>query len=49
MGFEQLLQILKENKQVEAEVEVCPECLWPNLKQNSKGQKHCPICGWTEN
>ena len=53
MGFETLLNIIKENKaqaeldkQAEetANMTECPYDAWP-LKENSKGEKSCPICG----
>jgi len=54
MGFEQLLNIYKYNKEQEEigreeELAECPEDCYP-LQINSRGQKSCPICGriWNE-
>ena len=51
MGFEQLKNIIKENKEqaILDEQEAmnpteCPYCAW-GLKVNSKSEKSCPICG----
>ena len=51
MGFETLKNIIEENrKQAELDREEamnpteCPDCGW-TLKENSKGQKSCEICG----
>lgn len=51
MGFEQLKDIIKENKeQIELDNQEainpieCPYCVW-TLKENSKGEKSCEICG----
>ena len=53
MGFEILLNIIKENKtqaeldkQAEETVNIteCPDHAWP-LKVNSKGEKSCPFDG----
>ena len=52
MGFEQLKQIL-ENNRIDAEAEKtkeivqCPQCSYIPLKTNSRGEKSCPICEWT--
>lgn len=53
MGYETLKNIIEENKlQVELEKQEamnpteCPDCDWPQLRENSKGEKSCPICGW---
>lgn len=51
MGWEQLLQIIKENRRLEeaekmAPITSCPECAYIPLRENSKGEKLCPMCGW---
>ncbi len=55
MGYEQLKSIIEDNKlQVElARQEMidpikCPMCANVPLRENGKGQKLCPICGWTD-
>ncbi len=52
MSTELLNEMLKENARLaeqekQVEVTVCPVCLWPMLKANKLGEKHCYICGWT--
>ena len=54
MGFETLLNIIKENKeqeelakQEEMDPTECPECGYP-LDVNSKGRKSCIMCGWSK-
>jgi uncharacterized Zn finger protein (UPF0148 family) len=52
MSFEQLQNILKENKEREESLtededlanNQCPYDYWP-LDVNSKGERSCPICG----
>jgi len=51
MGFETLKNIIEFNKQqaILDEQEAmnpteCPDCAW-TLKENSKGEKSCEICG----
>ncbi len=52
MGFETLVNIIKENKeQMELTKEEamnpikCPVCSF-TLDENSKGEKSCIMCGW---
>lgn len=49
MSYEELKEMLRQNA-VEAAKPVpegiCPQCLFPKLKINERGEKHCPICGW---
>ena len=52
MGWEQLRQILEDNrKQAEdeavKEIVQCPRCAYIPLKTNSRGEKLCPVCLWT--
>lgn len=52
MGWEQLENILDDNRaQVDLEkqesITKCPDCAFIPLKENNKGIKLCPICGWT--
>ena len=51
MGIEILKNIIKQNKEqaILDEQEAmnpteCPDCAW-TLRENSKGQKSCEICG----
>ncbi len=52
MGFESLKNIIDFNKEQaqlhphdeDLENDICPTCAW-NLRENSKGEKACPICG----
>ena len=53
MGYETLKNILDENK-LQRELEKqeamnptkCPDCAYAPLRENSKGEKLCQICGW---
>jgi rubrerythrin len=54
MGYQQLKEILDENRRIaeqEAQKPIteCPECGFVPLKENRKGEKLCPICGWRSN
>lgn len=54
MGWAQLKAILdQDRKQAEEEanrpITKCPVCDFVPIKTNSKGEKLCPICGWSEN
>ena len=51
MSWEQLKTILDENREIARREEVepitqCPECAFVPLKENKRGNKCCPICGW---
>jgi len=53
MGYETLKNIIEENKEELEKRETmnpikCPDCDFAPLRENSKGQKLCPICGWRE-
>ncbi len=49
MGFETLKSIIEFNKsqpsieEEELSKNLCPQCFW-QLKENSKGERICPIC-----
>lgn len=53
MGYDQIKAILEQARK-EAEdkarqpITSCPVCAYIPLKVNSRGEKLCPICGWTE-
>jgi predicted RNA-binding Zn-ribbon protein involved in translation (DUF1610 family) len=50
MGFQQLKSMIEENRKAAEqakEISECPECGFNGLKQNSKKELLCPICGWT--
>jgi rubrerythrin len=54
MGWQQLSSILKESREESREaasekVTKCPECDFTGLKENSKRELLCPICGWRGN
>lgn len=47
MSWEQLKNILDENRITEEEETTsCPQCAYVPLKENERGEKCCPICGW---
>ena len=52
MGFEQLKNIIEQSRkeaeeQAKKPITACPQCAYIPLKVISKGEKLCPICGWT--
>lgn len=51
MGWQQLKEIINENKKIGEEEKLqpiveCPECGFMPLKEDTNKDLLCPICGW---
>ena len=53
MSYEQLKNMIEQSRkeaeeQAKKPITQCPQCAYVPLKVNSRGQKLCPICNWSD-